>query len=175
MILKIFALLVVLVVAVLLFAATKPSTFHIQRSLTIQAPADKIFPLINDLRNWPRWAPQDRDDSTMKRSFSGAESGVSAMSSWSGTGSTGKGTMTITESTPARSVTMNVDWTRPFVARNVNQFTLEPNGNTTNVTWSMQGPNLYMMKLMGVFTNMDRMMGRHFEEGLANLKAEAEK
>ncbi len=175
MILKILAIIVVLIAAVLLFAATKANSFHVQRSLTIQAPAEKIFPLINDLHNWPRWAPQDRDDSTMKRSFGGADSGVGAMSSWSGTGNTGKGTMTITESTPQRSVAIDVDWTRPFVARNVNQFTLEPDGNGTKVTWSMQGPNLYMMKLMSVFTNMDRMMGRHFEEGLANLKAEAEK
>jgi hypothetical protein len=174
MILKILAVVVVLIVAVLLFAATKPSTFHIQRSLTMQAPADKIFPLIDDLYNWPRWAPQDRDDSTMRRSFSGAASGVGAMSSWSGTGSTGKGTMTITESTP-QSITIAVDWTRPFAARNINQFTLEPDGNATKVMWSMDGPNLYMMKLMSVFTNMDSMMGQHFQEGLANLKAEAEK
>ena len=97
------------------------------------------------------------------------------MSNWSGTGNTGKGTMTISESRPPSLVTLAVDWERPFVARNINQFTLEPDGAGTKVTWSMQGPNLFMMKLMSVFTNMDRMMGKHFEDGLANLKSVAEK
>ncbi len=96
MILKIIVVIVVLLAAILLFAATKPDTFRIQRSLVIQAPPEKIFPLINDLHNWPQWAPQDREDSTMKRTFSGAESGVGAMSDWSGTGQTGAGHMAIT-------------------------------------------------------------------------------
>ena len=173
MILKIVVAIVVLLAAILLFAATKPDIFRIQRSLVIQAPAEKIFPLINDLHNWPQWAPQDREDSTMKRTFSGAESGVGAMSGWSGTGQTGAGRMAITESTPAKSVTVDVDWRRPFAARNINEFTLDPDGASTKVTWSMHGPNLYMMKLMSVFTNMDRMMGQHFESGLANLKQAA--
>jgi uncharacterized protein YndB with AHSA1/START domain len=175
MILKSLALLAILVVAILIFAATKPDTFHIQRSLTIQASPEKIFPLLNNLHNWPAWAPQDKEDSTIKRTFSGADSGVGAVSDWSGSGNTGKGRMTITESIPAKSVTIQVDWAKPFATRNMNQFVLEPNGTSTQVTWSMTGPNLAVMKLMSVFTNMDRMMGEHFETGLANLKAAAER
>jgi len=175
MILKIVVAIVVVVAAVLLIAATKPNTFRIQRSLVIQASPEKIFPLINDLHNWPQWAPQDREDSTMKRTFSGPDSGVGAMSDWSGTGQTGAGRMTITESIPSKSVTVDVDWRRPFAARNINQFTLDSKGTSTMVTWSMHGPNLFMMKLMSLFTNMDRMMGQHFESGLQNLKQVAER
>ena len=80
MILKIVVAVVVLLAAILLFAATKPDTFRIQRSLVIQAPPGKISPLINDFHNWPQWAPQDREDATMKRTFGGAESGVGATS-----------------------------------------------------------------------------------------------
>jgi hypothetical protein len=83
--------------------------------------------------------------------------------------------MTISESKPLRSVTIDVDWRRPFTVRNVNQFTLEPDGTGTRVAWSMYGPNVYLMKVMSVFTDMDRMMGKHFEEGLQNLKTVAEK
>lgn len=111
----------------------------------------------------------------MKRTFAGAESGVGATSSWSGSGNTGKGRMAITESNPPRSVILAVDWERPFKARNINEFQLQPEGPNTRVTWSMSGPNLFMMKLIGIFANMDRMMGRHFENGLQNLKASAEK
>jgi uncharacterized protein YndB with AHSA1/START domain len=174
MILKVLGVLVVLIVAVLILAATKPDRFHIQRSIDIQAPAEKIFPLINDLHNWPQWEPQDSDP-TMKRTFTGAESGVGAMSDWRGAGRTGAGHIAITESTAPESVTVDVEWKRPFAVHNINQFTLEPGGSGTNVTWTMQGPNLYVMKLMSVFTNMDRMMGAHFDEGLTKLKAAAEK
>jgi uncharacterized protein YndB with AHSA1/START domain len=175
MILKLLALLAFVVVAILIFAATRPATFHIQRSLTIQSSPEKIFPLLNNLHNWPEWAPQDKEDSTIKRTFSGADSGVGAVSDWSGSGNTGKGRMTITESIPSKSVTIQVDWAKPFATRNMNQFVLEPDGTSTRVTWNMTGPNLFIMKLMSVFMNMDRMMGEHFETGLANLKAAAER
>src|SRR5581483_1868204 len=174
MILKILLMLLVVIAAILIFAATKPGTFHIERSVTIKASCEKVFPLINDLHNWPRWAPQDREDPTMKRTFAGADSGVGAASTWSGTGNTGKGRMTIIESLPPKSITVAVDWQRPFRVRNINQFQLAPDGASTRVTWSMSGPNLFMMKLMSVFRNMDKMMGQHFEDGLQNLKNIAE-
>jgi uncharacterized protein YndB with AHSA1/START domain len=170
MILKILLVILALIAAILIYAAAKPSTFHVERSVTIKASPEKVFPIINDLHNWPRWAPQDREDSTMKRTFAGAESGTGATSDWSGSRDTGKGRMTITESIPSKSVTIAVDWERPFSVRNINEFELEPDGSTTRVTWSMRGPNLFVMKLMSVFTSMDQMMGQHFERGLNNLR-----
>jgi uncharacterized protein YndB with AHSA1/START domain len=174
-ILRLFIVVVVLIAAVLAYAATKPNTFAVQRSRSIQASPEKIFALINNFHDWSRWAPQDREDSTMKRAFSGAESGVGAVSDWESSGSAGKGRMTITESLPSIRISVKVDFVKPFEAHNVNEFTLEPDGASTKVTWSMRGTNLYMMKLMGVFMNMDRMAGRHFEDGLDNLSAIAEK
>jgi len=175
MVLKILLVGLVLVVAILIFAAAKPSTFHVERMVTIKASPERVFPLINNLHNWPRWAPQDREDPTMKRTFSDAASGVGATSKWSGSGNTGQGLMTITESDPPRSVTIAVDWQRPFAVRNINEFHVEPDASGSRVTWSMTGPNLFIMKLMSVFTNTDRMMGQHFERGLQNLKADAER
>jgi|SRR5277367_1381656 len=174
MFLRIIVILAVVIAAILIFAATKPDTFHIQRTLTISAPPEKIFVLINDLHNWPRWAPQDREDSSMKRTYSGAQMGVGAVSDWEGRGNSGKGRMTIVESDTPRKIVIQVDWVRPFQARNMNEFTLEPDGAGRRVTWRMTGPNLFIMKLMSVFTNMDHMMGKHFDDGLANLKSAAE-
>jgi hypothetical protein len=51
---------------------------------------------------------------------------------------------------------------------------LEPAGPLTNITWTMNGTNLYIMRIMGIFMNMDRMMGKHFEAGLENLRTIAE-
>ena len=175
MTLKILAVLALLIAAILIFAATKPPIFRIQRSIVIQSSPEKIFPFLNNLHNWPQWEPPDKDSSSTKRTFSGPESGTGAICDWSGPGSTGRGRMTITESVPPQQVTIQVDWQKPFATRNINQFTLEPDGVSTRVTWSMQGPNLFIMKLMSVFTSMDRVMGEHFETGLASLKATAER
>lgn len=164
----------VLIVLVLLFAATKPKTFRIQRSISINAPPERVFALIDTLGSWPRWAPQDREDPSMKRMFSGPANGKGAVSDWTGSGSSGRGRMLITESLPPKKVSVQVDWVKPFAARNVNDFVLESTETSTKVTWTMQGPNLYVMRIMSVFVNMDRTMGKHFETGLVNLKAVAE-
>ena len=165
--------IVVVITGIVMFADTKPNVIQVSRSITIQAPPEKIFPLIDDFHHWPGWAPQDKEDPTMKRIYSGAESGAGAVSDWQGTGNAGKGRMTIVESAAPNKVLVRVDFVRPFVAHNVNEFVLEPSqpGTSTKVTWTMSGPNLFFMKVMGVFVNMDRMLGKHFEAGLQNLKS----
>lgn len=174
MILKILAIVLVVIAAVLVFAATKPNTFMIERSIVIDAPPEKVFALIDNFHNWRQWAPLDREDPSMRRTFSGETSGVGAVSDWSGTGNTGAGRMTITQSQPLQKISIEVDWTKPFVAHNTNDFVLRTAGASTRVTWSMTGPNLYVMKVMSVFMNMDHSMGKHFEAGLLNLKQAAE-
>jgi carbon monoxide dehydrogenase subunit G len=171
MALKIAVSVLVVIAAILVFAATKPNVVRVRRSLSIQAPPDKIFALINDFHNWSRWAPQDKDDPTMKRTYSGPGNGVGAISYWDSTGSAGKGRMEIMESLAPRKISINVDFLKPFAAHNINEFDLEPDGTSTKVTWSMQGTNVYLMKLMGIFVNIDRVMGKHFETGLDNLNA----
>jgi uncharacterized protein YndB with AHSA1/START domain len=170
------AVIIVVVVAVILItASTRPGTLRIERSVVIQAPAGKIFPLINDFHNWSQWAPQDKEDPTTRRTYSGPASGVGAAAEWTSSGIAGSGRMSITESAPPSRVAITVDFVKPFAAHNVNVFTLEPEGSSTKVIWSMQGTNRYFMKVMSIFVNMDRMMGRHFENGLENLKAAAER
>jgi uncharacterized protein YndB with AHSA1/START domain len=174
MILKVLLVIAIPIALILLFAATRPNTLRTQRSLWINAPPGKIFALIDDFHNWSRWAPQDREDSTMKRSYSGPASGTGAVSEWQSSGSAGTGRMAIAQSTPPSRIAIQTDFVKPFTAHNVNEFVLEPVGTGTRVTWTMEGSNLYVMKVMGVFVNMDRMMGKHFETGLENLKAAAE-
>jgi hypothetical protein len=111
MILRIIIVAAVLIAAVLVFAAMKPSTFHLQRSITIKAPSEKIFPLVNDFHKWSAWQAQEKDDSGIQRTYSGPAAGVGAASEWQGSGSTGKGRMLITE-----SVSVAVDFVKPFQA-----------------------------------------------------------
>ena len=174
MILRVVMIVAALIGLVLTIAATKPKTFRIERSISIDAPPERVFMLIDNLGSWPRWAPQDREDPTMKRTYSGPINGIGAVSEWTGSGNSGRGRMLITDSLPSTRISLQVDWVKPFVARNVNDFVLESTGTSTTVTWTMQGPNLYVMRIMSIFVNMDRTMGKHFEAGLANLKAVAE-
>lgn len=177
--LKIFgiiaALLIVAVSGVLIYAATKPDTFQVERSARIKAPPEKIFPLINDLRAFNRWSPFEKKDPAMKRSYSGPESGKGAVYEWDGNSNIGKGRLTIADTSPPSKVRINLDMTDPFDAHNIVEFTLEPQGDSTNVTWAMQGKIPYMAKIVHVVFNMDKMVGDDFEVGLANLKAIAEK
>ena len=181
MILRIVIIIAVAIAAVLafvlIFAATRPDTFRVQRALTIDAAPDKIFPLIDDFHHWPGWAPQDNEDPSMKRTYSGSALGTGAVSDWDSSGNAGKGRMSIIESTPPTKVVVKVDFVKPFAAHNLNEFILEPIVGpepATKVTWSMQGSNLYVMKVMSIFVNMDRVMGKHFESGLNRLKKAAE-
>ena len=175
MILRILIVVALVIAAVLLFAATKPATLHIQRAIVINAPPERVFTLINDLHNWKDWGPDEKADKTVMYSFSGSPSGIGAASEWDSRGSAGKGQMMITESEPAKRVAVKVDFVKPFASHNLNEFTFEPAGPSTRLTWSWQGQNLYFMKVMGVFVSMDKMIGSHFDSGLQNLKAIAEK
>jgi uncharacterized protein YndB with AHSA1/START domain len=167
---------IVLAIAVVLgLAAGKPNEIDVTRQTTIDAPPARIFALIDDFHNWKQWAPQDLDDPTFTRTFSGAPSGTGAVSDFHGSQPSGEGRMEIVGSTPPTSVTIIVDFRKPFVAHNTNQFALQPNGSATVVTWTMHGTNPFIAKLMSVFLNVNAGIGRHFETGLANLKTAAEK
>lgn len=167
---------VVLIAAVLLFAATRPDSFRVQRSLSIAAPPAKIFPLINDLHAFQTWSPYEKKDPAMKRTHSGPASGPGASYAWEGNKEIGIGNMQITEAVAPDRVTMKLDFLQPFEAHNIVDFTLVPNGyGSTEVTWALHGPSPFVSKLMGLVFDMDKMVGRDFDEGLASLKALAEK
>ena len=174
--LKTIALVIVVAIAgVLIFAATKPDTFAVQRSTSIKAPPDRIFTLINDFKRWDAWSPWEKKDPAMKRSYGPTTSGKGAHYAWEGNNDVGQGSMDITESVPPSKVALKLDFVKPFEGHNVVEFTLIPKGESTDVTWSMSGPAPFMSKVMQVFVNMDRMIGKDFEAGLASLKAAAEK
>ena len=170
------AILVVVVVAsVLLFAATRPDAYGIQRTTAIDVPPEKIFPLITDFRQWPRWSPFEALDPEMKRSYSGAPSGKGAVYDWQGNAQAGQGRMEIVDVSPPASVTIQVDFVKPFDAHNLNQFTLDPHGGSTRVTWSMRGTQPFVLKAMSIFISPDRLLGKHFETGLSKLKSVAQR
>ena len=168
-------ILAVAIAIVLVLASTKPATFSIQRSAVMQAPAETIFPLINDFHQWTKWSPWENKDPALKRSYSGAESGKGAVYAWDGNRNVGSGQMEILEAQVPSKITIKLDFFKPFEGHNTAEFTMLPQGDVTNLTWTMVGPAVFMSKVMQVFMNLDNMIGRDFEAGLANLKKLAEK
>jgi hypothetical protein len=158
----------------LVIAAFKPDTFSVQRSATIQAPAARLFPLINDMREFNTWNPYNRKDPAMKGEYRGPQAGPGAAFHFQGNKDVGRGSISIVDTAPSK-VTMKLEMLEPFEGKNVVEFQLAPRGDATEVTWVMHGPSPYLARLIGIFLNMDNMIGRDFEAGLENLKARAEK
>src|SRR5262245_27979980 len=176
--LKTIAVIAVVVAVVLaaglVYAATRPDTFRVERALSIKAPPEKIFVLVNDFHRWGAWSPYETKDPAMKRTISGPVSGNGAVYEWDGdAGKVGAGRMEITETSPSR-IAIKLDFSKPFEGHNIAEFTFEPKGGSTNVTWAMHGPSSYLHKIMGLFLNLDRMIGNDFETGLVNLRTLAE-
>ena len=166
----------VLILGVLGFAATRPDELTVQRSISIKAEPARIYPLLVDFSQWPAWSPWEKLDPTMKRTLSGSVSGRGAVYAWDGSSKVGAGRMEIKEAVAPSKVVIQLDFIKPFEAHNIADFTLAPRADsTTEVTWQMRGPAPFVSKLMGVFVDMDKMIGKDFEAGLANLKAAVEK
>jgi uncharacterized protein YndB with AHSA1/START domain len=167
--------LVIAIAIVLILAATKPNTFSVQRATAIKAPPEKIFSLINDFHQWGSWSPYEHKDPAMKRSYGGAESGKGAVYAWDGNKNVGSGRMEILDTSAPSKIVIKLDFFTPFEGHNTAEFTLRPQGDAINLTWLMHGPAPFMSKLMQVFMNIDNMVGKDFQVGLANLKRLAEK
>jgi hypothetical protein len=163
------------IVAVLVFAATRPNAFVVKRSAVIDAPPGTLEAMVSDFHQWGRWSPYETMDPAMKRTYGGPASGVGATYAWVGNDKVGTGGMEIQKVIPAREVVVGLHFVKPFKADSIGRFTFEPQGAGTRVTWSMEGENPYIAKLMGLVFNMDKLVGKDFETGLANMKKAAEK
>ena len=169
------AAVVLAIVVILVLAATKANTFSVRRVMTVKVGPEKIFPLINDFRQWGSWSPYENKDPAMQRSYSGEASGKGAVYEWNGNKNVGSGRMEILEASSPSKIVIKLDFFAPFEGHNTAEFTMLPQGDATSVTWLMHGPAPFMSKMMQVFINLDNMVGKDFEVGLANLKRLTEK
>lgn len=166
--------IVVVVALLLVVIVSRPEDFSISRSATVAAPPEKVFPQVNDLHNWQAWSPWAKLDPNMKMTFTGPETGTGAAYTWSGNSKVGEGRMTIVESCPSELVRIKLEFMKPFAATNASEFTFQPHGTQTTVTWSMTGKRNFMTKAMSLVMSMEKMLGGQFEQGLAQMKAIAE-
>lgn len=167
-------IIITLIAVLLVLAATKPDTFRIERSITINATPETIFPLINNFHEWVKWSPWEKKDVNMKRTYSDPAAGQGARYAWAGNNKIGEGNMEITQSIAPAKVLIALNFLKPFEASNTAEFTLTPQGDATQLTWEMYGPNNFIAKIMQVFISMDTMVSKDFEAGLNDIKTAAE-
>jgi hypothetical protein len=166
---KIAIALLVVVVAFIAVVASRPSHFHVERSAQMAAPPEVVFPLINDFHRWPSWSPWEKLDPAMQREYSGAPQGKGAAYDWSGNDDVGKGSMRIVDSQAPTTVAIALEFKEPWQATNATLFRVLPDAGGSRVTWGMDGENNFMLKAVGLFMDMDQMVGKDFEAGLDNL------
>ncbi|HYH98746.1 SRPBCC family protein [Hyalangium sp.] len=171
---KILIGLAIVVAALAGVISTRPSTFTVQRTATIQAPADIPFAMVNDFHRWGQWSPWEKLDPNQSRTFTGANAGLDSVYEWSGNDKVGKGRMTIEESKPSELVRIRLEFLEPWEANNTTAFSFMPTGDGVTVTWKMEGQNTFMGKAFSLFMDMDSMIGKDFESGLATMKTAAE-
>jgi len=165
----------VIIALILVLAAMQPNTFHVERKLVINAAPAKVFAEFNDFHKWEAWSPWNKMDPAMKRTYSGSTKGKGASYAWEGNSKVGAGSMEITESTPSSKIVTNLDFKKPMVCHDTSTFTFAKSGKGTEVTWAMDGEVPFVGKIFHLFMNMDKMIGKSFEDGLANVKAIVEK
>jgi hypothetical protein len=166
---------VALIVIFCVVVAMQPAEFRITRSATMAAPASAVFAQVNDFHNWVAWSPWEKLDPTLQRNYQGESAGTGAVYSWVGNKQVGEGRMTITESRPDEFIRLKLEFLKPFVATNTTEFTFQPQGNATLMTWDMTGKNNCIFKAFSLLFNMQKIVGKQFEQGLSNLKQVVEK
>ncbi len=171
----VLGLIAIAVIALLGLAATRPDRFEVKRTATIKAKPETLSAMVEDFHQWGLWSPWEKIDPNMTRTYGGPDKGVGATYAWVGDNKVGTGNMQITQVSPGREVAFDLHFVKPFKADNLGRFTFMPDGDATLVTWTMEGASPFMAKVMGLFFDMDTVVGKDFEKGLANMKAEAEK
>ena len=171
---KILLVLAVIVVVFLIIVATRPAEYRVTRSASMTAPPPVAFAQVNDFHKWEAWNPWGKIDPAMKITYEGASAGKGAIYTWVGNSEVGEGRMTITESRPSDLILINLEFFKPMAGVSLTEFTFKPEGNQTVVTWTMTGKNNFIAKAMCMFMNMDKMIGRQFEKGLAAMKSVVE-
>lgn len=152
------------------FVAMQPSEFRVTRSATMNAPAAEVFAQVNDFQKWGAWSPWAKVDPAAKNTFEGPASGTGAIFHWDGNDKVGAGSLTITESQPNELIRMELKFIRPYEDVCTTEIAFAPQGERTEVTWSMFGRHNFMSKACCLFMDMDKMIGGDFEKGLVSIK-----
>lgn len=170
------ALIVVAALVAVLVAtiASRPGSYEVERSATMDAPPAVVYAQVADFGRWEQWSPWAKLDPGMKTTLTGAPASVGHGYAWAGNDKVGEGRMTITEAAPGQRVGIRLEFLKPFASTSPTTFTFTPDGARTRVSWRMVGTNGFVEKAFSLFMDFEKTIGADFDKGLAQLKAVAE-
>ena len=142
----------------------------VERSLPITASPEELSQHIVDFHKWLDWSPWEGLDPNLSRTYSGSGSGVGAKYEWAGNKKAGAGNMLITSVEPA-AIKLDLNFTKPFKSETKTTFDFAQDGDVTTVVWKVLTPKSFMLRVAGIFMNLDKQVGPDLEKGLAALKA----
>jgi uncharacterized protein YndB with AHSA1/START domain len=143
--------------------------FEVKREATIAASRASVYALIVDFHRWRQWSPWEDVDPALQRTYSGPDAGTGAVYEWAGNRKAGSGRMEITDAVEPSKVQIALQFLKPFKSSSTSTFVLVERDGATQVAWRMVGPKTAMTRIMGIFTSMDKVVGKDFEKGLARL------
>ncbi len=161
--------LAVAVALLLAVIAAQPSEYTVVRSRVIPAPPGVAYAEVNDFKRWVAWSPWEKLEPNVQHTYTEPSSGLNAATTWKGE-QTGEGAMKIVLAEPPERLDIQLDFLKPFPSSSLVIFEFMPEGKSTKVTWTMKGTNDFMGKAFGLFVNMDKMLGKDFDDGLAGLE-----
>ncbi|MBI1291242.1 polyketide cyclase [bacterium] len=168
-------LIVAIVIGFVILVARRPDGYRIQRETVIGSSPRDVHGILINLRRWDEWSPWEKKDPNMKKTLSDPSEGLGAYYAWSGNKEVGEGRMTIIGVTADEKVLLTLEFIKPFVSTCTIEFSTQHHKDGCRVVWAMTGKNNFVAKIFCLFMDMDKMIGKDFEEGLASLKALAEK
>lgn len=158
---------------IVMMASCSPTEYRVERSVTIDAPAELVFDHVNNHKMRDAWSPWERMDPEMEKSYEGPEAGVGAIYKWTGNDSVGTGILEITESVPHEYIKSTLTFTAPWESESTVEWNFEESGNGVKTSWAVSGEFPGYLFWMNQ-EDADEMMGNDFQRGLDKLKIAAE-
>ena len=168
-------ILVGLVALIFILAMLAPKTYEVSRNISISKPVSEVFEYLRFLKHQDEWSPWGKKDPNMVKEFTGKDGEIGAISRWKGNKEVGEGEQELTGITPNKEVRSQLRFLKPWKSQSDAYLRVSEEGSgTTKVTWGFTGKNKFPMSIMMLFMNMDKMVGKDFEEGLQSLKTKLE-
>jgi len=170
-------LIVLFIVGVVALTMLTPTDCKVERSAVINKPKSEVFAYAKMLKNQNNWGPWYKKDPAMKQEYTGTDGTAGFISKWdSANEEVGAGEQEIKKIVEGERIETELRFKRPFESKSDAYLTTEAAGeNQTKVTWGFTASLPRPMNLMLVVVDMDKAIGKDFDEGLQSMKSILEK
>ena len=159
----------------IILALVAPRNYMVERSIIIEKPRNEVFGYLKFLKNQDEWSPWARKDPNMSHEYTGVDGEVGFISAWDGNKEVGAGEQEIKAIVENERIDAELRFLKPWKSQS-DAFTIteDHEDNHTKVRWGFKGKSPVPFNIMMMFMNMDKMVGKDFEEGLSTLKSTLE-